>query len=163
MMEAAEAWQVDRSTMPIRTVAKRGALDALASSRPGTPAAERDHELEAARADAARLGEALQEMAVKLMLGEGNGLWGARQPPGRRPIPSALPPPRPTRPRPRRRLPGAGPPTARADPPPGRPGRPAPPADPFAPPRRRRRPRRHHRLRPSRPTSGHAHLATTRK
>lgn len=77
MMEAADTWQVDRSTiMRIRTVAKQGALDALASSRPGKPAAERDHELEAARADAARLGEALKEMAVKLMLVEGKGAWG---------------------------------------------------------------------------------------
>src|SRR5437763_10133503 len=65
MMEAAEAWQVDRSTiMRIRTVAKAGALEALASSRPGRPAAERDFELEAARADAGRLGEALTALAV---------------------------------------------------------------------------------------------------
>ncbi len=43
MAEAAEQWQVDRSTiMRIRTVAKEGALGALASSRPGRPAAERD-------------------------------------------------------------------------------------------------------------------------
>src|SRR5437763_16201901 len=36
MMEAAEAWQVDRSTiMRIRTVAKEGALEALASSARG--------------------------------------------------------------------------------------------------------------------------------
>jgi transposase len=77
MMEAAEAWQVDRSTiMRIRTVAKEGALEALSSSRPGRRAAERDFELEAARADAARLGEALKEMAVKLMLVEGKGRWG---------------------------------------------------------------------------------------
>ncbi len=77
MAEAAEAWQVDRSTiMRIRTVAKEGALEALASSRPGRPAAPRDFELEAARADAARLGEALKEMAVKLMLVEGKGRWG---------------------------------------------------------------------------------------
>jgi transposase len=77
MMEAAEAWQVDRSTiMRIRTVAKEGALEALASSRPGKRSADRDFELEAARADAARLGEALKEMAVRLMLVEGKGRWG---------------------------------------------------------------------------------------
>ena len=77
MMEAAERWKVDRSTiMRIRTVAKEGALQALASSRPGNRSAERDFELEAARADAARLGEALKEMAVKLMLVEGKGRWG---------------------------------------------------------------------------------------
>jgi hypothetical protein len=32
-------------------------------------------ELEAARAEAARLGEALKEMAVKLMVIEGKGRW----------------------------------------------------------------------------------------
>ena len=68
MMEAAEHWQVDRGViMRIRTVAKEGALEALSNSRPGRRAKERDFELEAARADAARLGEALKEMAVKLM------------------------------------------------------------------------------------------------
>jgi len=77
MAEAAEHWQVDRGTiMRIRTVAKEGALEALASSRPGAKTKERDFELEAARADAARLGEALKEMAVKLMLVEGKGAWG---------------------------------------------------------------------------------------
>jgi transposase len=62
--------------MRIRTVAKEGALAALASSRPGSHGKERDLELEAARADALRLGEALKEMAVKLMLVEGKGRWG---------------------------------------------------------------------------------------
>lgn len=77
IVEAAEKWEVDRGVvMRIRTVAKEGALAALASSRPGRKAAERDFELEAARADAARLGEALKEMAVKLMLVEGKGRWG---------------------------------------------------------------------------------------
>lgn len=76
MAEAAEAWQVDRGTiMRIRTVAKEGALEALSKSRPGARSKERDIELEAARADAARLGEALKEMAVKLMLVEGKGHW----------------------------------------------------------------------------------------
>ena len=77
MAEAADHWQVDRGTvMRIRTVAKDGALEALASSRPGPKTRERDFELEAARADAARLGEALKEMAVKLMVVEGKGHWG---------------------------------------------------------------------------------------
>ncbi len=77
VIEAAERWQVDRGViMRIRTVAKEGALDALASSRPGAKARARDVELESARADAARLGEALKEMAVKLMLVEGKGRWG---------------------------------------------------------------------------------------
>jgi transposase len=75
--EAATQWEVDRSTVVrIRAVAKEGALAALAESRPGVKAAQRDWELEAARADNARLGEALKEMAVKLMLVEGKGRWG---------------------------------------------------------------------------------------
>ncbi len=56
MAEAAEQWRVDRSTiMRIRTVAKEGALAALAASRPGTRGKERDYELEAAKAENARL------------------------------------------------------------------------------------------------------------
>jgi hypothetical protein len=51
-------------------------LEALANSRPGLKARERDWELEAARADAVRLGDALREMAVKLMLVEGKERWG---------------------------------------------------------------------------------------
>ncbi|MDA8040304.1 MAG: hypothetical protein M0Z69_14385 [Actinomycetota bacterium] len=77
IIEAAEHWGVDRGViMRIRTVAKEGALEALSKSRPGRRAQERDMELEAARADAGRLGEALKEMAVKLMLVEGKGRWG---------------------------------------------------------------------------------------
>jgi transposase len=37
----------------------------------------RDYELDAAQADAARLGEALKEMVVKLMLVEGSAAWFA--------------------------------------------------------------------------------------
>ena len=74
--EAADRYGVDRSTiMRLRTVAKDGALAALSESKPGVQAARRDVELEAARAEAARLGEALKEMAVKLMLIEGKGRW----------------------------------------------------------------------------------------
>lgn len=77
MAEAADRFGVDRGViLRIRTVAKEGALEALSNSRPGRRAAERDLELEEARADAARLGEALKEMAVKLMLVEGKGRWG---------------------------------------------------------------------------------------
>jgi transposase len=77
MAEAADTWQVDRTTiMRIRTVAKEGALEALANSKPGMKAGARDFELDMARADAARLGEALKEMAVKLMLVEGKERWG---------------------------------------------------------------------------------------
>jgi transposase-like protein len=74
--EAAERFGIDRSTvMRLRTVAKDGALQALSESRPGVQAAKRDLELEAAKAEAARLGEALKELAVKLVLVEGKGRW----------------------------------------------------------------------------------------
>jgi len=67
---------VDRSTvMKLREVAKHGALAALAASRPGLRKAEVDHDLEAAKAEIARLGEALKEMSVRLMLVEGKGRW----------------------------------------------------------------------------------------
>lgn len=75
--DAAVDHQVDRSTiMRIRTVAKEGALAALAASKPGAAARQRDYELEAARAENARLSEALKEMAVRLTLVEGKGRWG---------------------------------------------------------------------------------------
>jgi transposase len=73
--EAADRYGVDRSTiMRLRTVAKDGAIQALASSKPGVPQARL--ELEAAQAEAARLGEAVRELAVKLVLVEGKGRWG---------------------------------------------------------------------------------------
>ena len=62
--------------MRIRTVAKDGALAALAASKPGVGAKDRDYELEAAKAEIARLCETVKEMAVKLMLVEGKGGWG---------------------------------------------------------------------------------------
>ena len=69
----AAAQHVDRSTiMRIRTVAKEGAL---AASKPGVAARERDYELELAKAEVARLSEALKEMAVRLTLVEGKGGW----------------------------------------------------------------------------------------
>ena len=75
--EAAAEHRVDRSTiMRIRTVAKEGALAALAVSKPGAATRQRDYELEAAKAENARLSEALKEMAVKLTLVEGKGRWG---------------------------------------------------------------------------------------
>lgn len=76
MAEAAAAQQVDRSTIVrIRTVAKDGAMAALAASKPGVASKQRDYELEAAQAEVARLSEALKEMAVKLTLAEGKGSW----------------------------------------------------------------------------------------
>jgi transposase len=75
--EAADQWEVDRSTiMRLREVAKQGALAALAESRPGTRSKEHDLELAQAKAEAARLGETLKELAVKLLLVEGKGRWG---------------------------------------------------------------------------------------
>jgi transposase len=75
--EAADRLEVDRSTiMRIREVARQGALEALASSKPGVQPTRRDAELEAARAEVARLGEAVKELAVKLTLVEGKGHWG---------------------------------------------------------------------------------------
>ncbi len=77
MAEAATAHHVDRSTIVrIRTVAKEGALAALVASKPGVGARERDYELELAKAEVARLSEAVKEMAVKLTLVEGKGAWG---------------------------------------------------------------------------------------
>jgi transposase len=75
--EAASAQRVDRSTiMRIRTVAKEGALAALAASKPGVQSRERDYELEQAKAEVARLSEACKELAVRLTLVEGKGGWG---------------------------------------------------------------------------------------
>ncbi len=75
--ECADHWGVDRSTiMRARRVAKQGALDALASSRPGVRVGGVDPELVGARAEVARLGEALCEMAVKVTLLEGKERWG---------------------------------------------------------------------------------------
>jgi transposase-like protein len=74
--EAADRAGVDRSTvMKLRLVAKQGALDALAASRPGVRPAGVDPELAEARAEIARLSEALKEMGVRLMLAEGKGRW----------------------------------------------------------------------------------------
>lgn len=75
--EAAATQHVDRSTIVrIRTIAKEGALAALAASKPGVQARQRDWELELAKAEVARLAETVKEMAVKLMLVEGKGGWG---------------------------------------------------------------------------------------
>lgn len=77
IVQAAERAGVDRSTiMKLRMVARQGALDALAQSKPGVRAgAGRDPELVAAEAEIARLSEALKEMGVRLMLAEGKGRW----------------------------------------------------------------------------------------
>lgn len=75
--EAAERARVDRATISkLREVAKAGALDALAQSRPGRRGSQRDVELEEAKAEAERLRTALAEMAVRLTLAEGKEPWG---------------------------------------------------------------------------------------
>jgi transposase len=76
IIEAADRAGVDRCTvMKLRTVAKQGALEALAASRPGVKTGGVDPELAEARAEIARLSEALKEMGVRLMLAEGKGRW----------------------------------------------------------------------------------------
>jgi transposase len=76
-IEAAQRAGVDRTTiMRLREVAKQGALDALSSSRPGVRAGAPDPQLVEARAEIARLSEALKEMGVRLMLAEGKERWG---------------------------------------------------------------------------------------
>jgi transposase len=75
-IEAAQRAGVDRTTiMRVRQVAKQGALDALAASKPGVRTGGVDPELVEARAEIARLSEALKEMGVRLMLAEGKGRW----------------------------------------------------------------------------------------
>jgi len=75
--EVAAAQQVDRSTIVrIKEIAKQGALSALAASKPGVKSRERDYELEAAKAEIARLSEACKELAVRLTLVEGKDAWG---------------------------------------------------------------------------------------
>jgi transposase len=77
IVQAAERAGVDRSTiMKLRSVARQGALDALAASKPGVRGGSGpDLELAAAKAEIARLTEALKEMGVRLMLAEGKGRW----------------------------------------------------------------------------------------
>ena len=73
---AADRFEVDRSTvMRICEVARRARWRPW-PPQPGTQPTRRDLELEAARAEAARLGEALKELAVRLLLVEGKGCWG---------------------------------------------------------------------------------------
>src|SRR4051794_41817456 len=74
---AAEKSGVDRSTiMKLRMVARQGALDALAASKPGVRSGRGpDPELAAARAELRRLSEALREMGVRFMVPEGQGCW----------------------------------------------------------------------------------------
>lgn len=78
MAEVARQWGVDPTTvLRIRQVSKRAALEALAHSRPGRRGNGEGPELAEAKAEIARLSEALKEMAVKVVLLEGKGgRWG---------------------------------------------------------------------------------------
>ena len=67
--QAAERWNVDPTTiMRIRRVGRAGALGALAQSKPGRSGASgEDAELQAARAEIARLEETVKEQAIELV------------------------------------------------------------------------------------------------
>ena len=66
--QAAERWNVDPTTiMRIRRVGREGALTALAQSKPGRPGGSEDAELQAARAEIARLEETVKEQAIELV------------------------------------------------------------------------------------------------
>ena len=74
--DAARKWRVDVTTViKVRRLAKDAALAAFAASKPGRPQAAHEVELEVLRADNARLGEALKEMAVELTSVRGKSRW----------------------------------------------------------------------------------------
>ena len=68
---------MDRSTVvAICRTAKQGALDALASARPGRPGKTAEQaELDLARAEIERLRATVTEQAVSLHLHEGKSRW----------------------------------------------------------------------------------------
>ena len=70
--DAARKWGVDVSVIiKLRKLAKDAALAAFAASKPGRVASPQEAEIEALRADNARLSEALKELAVELTLTRG--------------------------------------------------------------------------------------------
>jgi transposase-like protein len=70
--DAARKWGVDVSVIiKLRRLAKDAALAAFAASKPGRVASPQEAEIEALRADNARLSEALKELAVELTLVRG--------------------------------------------------------------------------------------------
>jgi len=75
--EAAEKYKVDRSTVVgVCKTAKQGALDALASARPGRPGQSLEQaQLADAKAEIARLRATVTEQAVALHLHEGKASW----------------------------------------------------------------------------------------
>ncbi len=75
--EIADRWGIDRSTVThIIKLAKQGALDRLASSRPGRPGkSAAELALEDAQAEIERLRATVTEQAVELHLFRGKGRW----------------------------------------------------------------------------------------
>ncbi len=74
--DAARKWGVDAGTViRLRRDAKDACLAAFASSKPGRPSKARDDEVEALRAENARLTEAVKELAVELTLVRGKSRW----------------------------------------------------------------------------------------
>jgi transposase-like protein len=70
--DAARKWGVDVSVIiKLRRLAKDAALAAFAASKPGRIASPQEAQIEALRADNARLSEALKELAVELTLVRG--------------------------------------------------------------------------------------------
>ncbi len=70
--DAARKWGVDVSVIiKLRKLAKDAALAAFAASKPGRLSSPQEVEIEALRADNARLSEALKELAVELTLVRG--------------------------------------------------------------------------------------------
>ena len=74
--DAARKWGVDAGTViRLRRDAKDACMAAFASSKPGRPSKARDEQLEALRAENARLTEAVKELAVELTLVRGKSRW----------------------------------------------------------------------------------------
>ena len=70
--DAARKWRVDVSTViKVRKTAKDGALAAFTAARPGRPSSIHEAELEELRAENARLGHAVKELAIELALVRG--------------------------------------------------------------------------------------------
>ncbi len=75
--DAARKWGVDVSVViKLRKLAKDAALAAFAASKPGRIASPEEAEIEALRADNARLSEALKELAIELTLTRGKAPLG---------------------------------------------------------------------------------------
>jgi transposase-like protein len=75
--DAARKWGVDVSVIiKLRRLAKDAALAAFAASKPGRIASPQEAQIEALRADNARLSEALKELAVELTLVRGKARLG---------------------------------------------------------------------------------------